>query len=248
MLKYIHGEIYRLLHKKSMYIYFSVLALGYFFLTLVRSSGLSTGAIVNDALNLFMILSVLTGGFLFSAVYTDDLNAKNLIMLVGFGMSKVKIVLSKFILMTLSSAVVWVLIPLYICFVHAVMGRPASAEIITTLYTSAMPHFLKIVAFAAVSGFVVYGSQRPTFSMVAFLLLILGVVSNLLTTAANLEFVNSIAPNFIDHLMSGIAPRILAGVMVGGSSWLLPLLEYVIYTAAALVLSMLAFLKKEMEF
>jgi len=76
MLRLINGEIYRLLHKKSMYIYFCSLAAGYFLIAFIRSGGLNAQSIVNDAFNFFNFLPAIAGGFLFSTIYTDDLTRK----------------------------------------------------------------------------------------------------------------------------------------------------------------------------
>jgi len=60
-------------------------------------------------------------------------------------------------------------------------------------------------------------------------------------------FVTSFAPNLGSHLMLGISDRILMAVTSGGA--LLGLVfEYVVYVVIALVLSAVAFHKKEMEF
>ena len=85
MLNYMRGELYRLLHKKSLYLFFGALALGYTLVAFVRSGGLGEDSLLGDAANFFGYLPALAGGFLFAAVYTDDLSAKSLATLVGFG-------------------------------------------------------------------------------------------------------------------------------------------------------------------
>ena len=242
MLKYINGEIYRLLHKRSMYIYFPAMAVGYVLLAYIRSGGFTESSIVNDAINLFNFLPILAGGFLFSAVYTDDLNSKNLISLVGFGLSKTKIVFSKLFLMTLFGTVVFGLTPVLHCGFYGFLGWPADAGTWATVYLIALKFLLTTIAFSALAGIVVYGLLRTTFSIVLYILLAFGVISGLLTTA-----LNTFAPGLIVFLMPNISNGITVGLM-GGGPVALPVFQYVVYVAAAAVLSVAAFYKKEMEF
>ena len=242
MRKYINGEIYRLLRKKSMYIYFCALAVGYMLITYIRSGGFNATAITSEANTWFFLLPPLAGGFLFAAVYTDDLNAKNLITLVGFGMSKTKIVIAKLILMVIGGVIVFGVVPLLHCGLFVVCGwMPASTDI-AVVYALSCKNLLISVAFAALSGIVVYGLQRATFAIVTYLLLAFNVVSSLLSAGLKMfgDFLS-------EYLMPGISNRILFG-MISGDFPFQPLIEYAVYVIIAVVISVLAFRKKEMEF
>jgi len=247
MLKYMRGEFYRLLHKKSLYIYFGALALGYFLVAFIRSGGFGENSIIGDTANLFTFLPVLAGGFLFAAVYTDDLNAKSLVTLVGFGMGKTRIVLAKLCLMALLSAGVFGLVPLFHCGVYAALGCAPGSGNWAMLYTLTLKFLLSTLAFAVLSGVMVYGTQRVTFAVVLYILLAFNVVSGLASAVLNLDFVTSLAPNLSSHLMSGISDRIFIA-LTGNGSLLRPVIEYIIYVAIAAALSIAAFHKKEMEF
>ena len=242
MIKYIHGEIYRLLHKKTMYIYFTVLALGYVLLTYVRSGGFTDKSVIADAANFFFYLPILAGGFLFAAIYTDDLNSKNLISLVGFGLSKAKIVISKLILTSVFSAVIFALAPVLHIGVYSLLGSSAELSPWLTIYALSIKFWLTTIAFSALCGVVVYGMQRSTFAFVSYILLAFGIVGGLISSA-----LSSFAPGITRFLMSGITDEIMAGI-INGSSLVMPIAAYIIYIAASILLSALAFTKKEMEF
>jgi len=242
MHKLIRGEIYRLLHKKSLYIYFAALAAGYLMLAFIRSGGFKEESVLSDAMTLFSLLPALVGGFLFAAVYTDDLNSKNLISLVGYGVNKATIIITKFFLMALFSAAIFVVVPLYHCAVYAVLGQPVTASVVATVCAVSVKYLLASIAFAALSGIVVYGLQRSTFAIVSFLLLAFGVVGSLVSVA-----LNTFAPSLTRHLMSGISDAILLGLL-GGSPLSMPVVEYVIYVLIGLALSVIVFFRKEMEF
>ena len=247
MLKLINGEIYRLLHKKRMYIYFCLLAVGYFLIAFIRSGGFNEQSIIGDAANFFSFLPALAGGYLFSAIYTDDLTAKNLITLVGFGTNKAKIILVKFILSALFGAVVYALAPLLLYVSHAAFGWTAAASTMATVYAVSFKYFLVTLGYSALSGIAVYGLQRTTFAMVLYILLAFNIIGSLVTVL----LVNMIGIDFAtiitNRLMSGLTDRILAG-LVGSGSLTMPIIEYIIYVAIVATISVIAFNKKEMEF
>jgi len=236
------GELYRLLRKKSLYIYFGALAAGYFALAFIRSGGFKEESVTGDALTMFSMLPALAGGVLFTAVYTDDLNSKNLISLAGFGLSRATIVIVKFILIALFGTVVFGLAPVYHCAVYAVFGRTATAGMAGVICAVSLKHLLATLAFSAVSGIVVYGFQRATFAIVSYLLLAFGVIGSLIAVA-----LNTFAPGLTRHLISGVTDRILADILSGGTP-VLPLIEYTIYILVAVALSVVVFSRKEMEF
>jgi hypothetical protein len=247
MINLINGEIYRLIHKRSMYVYFLSLAAGYSIVAFIRSGGFNEQAIVNDALNFFGFLPALAGGFLFAAIYTDDLNAKNLITLVGFGVGKIKIVLAKTILMAMLGAVAFALAPLLLFATHALFGWAASASTMSTIYAISLQYFLVAIGYSALSGIAVYGIQRATFAMVLYILLSFNIIGNLITVFLSNMVGGAAARVLAARLMSGIAGRIFAGI-IGGSPPVVPFIEFFVYVAIALAGSVMAFDKKEMEF
>ena len=242
MFRLIGGDIYRLLRKKSLFIYIGALAAGYFALAFIRSGGFTEESLVNDALSLFIVLPALVGGYLFAAVYTDDLSSKNLVSLVGFGLNKAAVIIAKFMVTVLFSAVIFGLMPLYHTAIYTVLGQKATGNMAAIIYAASLKHLLTAIAFSALSGIVVYGLQRATFAIVAYLLLAFGVVGSLVSIA-----LNTFAPTLTEHLMSGITDRILL-CMMSGKSLTGPVIEYIVYVLLALALSIVAFYRKEMEF
>ena len=225
-----------------MYIFFAALAAGYLLITYIRSGGFNNESITGDAISIFNFLPVLAGGFLFAAIYTDDLNSKNLISLVGFGLSKVKIIISKFILITLFSAVIFGLVPLLHCGVYHLLGWAASADTWMVVYAASVKYFLTTVAFSVLSGVVVYGLQRTTFAIVTYILLAFNIVSGLIATG-----LKTFAPGLTKILMSSISDKVMFNIISGGSLTV-PVIECAVYVFIAAALSALAFYKKEMEF
>jgi hypothetical protein len=247
MFNYLRGEIYRLLRKKSLYIYFGAFALAYILLAFIRMGSGGADRTPKDAASLFTFLPPIVGGYLFSAIYTDDLNAKTLPALIGFGTGKAAIIFTKLILAALFSAVIMALIPLFMCAVNAVFGAGVSFSAFGGVYARGLKAWMETVAFASLSAAAVYGLQRATFGMVTYLLLSLGIVSRLLGALFSWEPINNLLPGLSNHLMAGISLRTLTGLLMS-ESIAPPIAEYVIYVSAAAALSVLAFRKKELEF
>jgi hypothetical protein len=252
MLDYLRGEVYRLLHKRSMYIYLGALALAYLALAFIRSAGFDENAIISDAEYLYPFLPALVGGFMFAAIYTDDLNSRNLTVLVGYGLPKLCLVIAKLLLMLLFTTAVFVCVLAVTCLAHTAMGWPPRPEALRTVGFLALQHLLSTVAWAALAGLVVYGLQRTTFAIVAYVLLSLGIVGSLMTTVLDMDLISSVIPDLKSHLMSGISMRLTLPLAIAQpeaeGAILQALFEYLIYVAASTALSTAAFTRREMEF
>jgi hypothetical protein len=79
-------------------------------------------------------------------------------------------------------------------------------------------------------------------------LLSLGIVGSLLGMVFDMEIIRSVFPDLQIHLMDGISTRILYGILYPDGSIVQPCIEYLVYLAIAIVLSVIAFNRKEMEF
>lgn len=242
MLNLIQGELYRFFHKKSMYIYFGILGLGYFFVIFMRSGGFDEGSVAVDATTLFEIFPVLIGGFLFATIYTDDLNSKSLITLVGYGMSKSQIVMAKFLLVTWLGMLLFAMGPLYHIAIYALFGYVATGQQIGMIYAFTLTVLLRTLAYCAIGGIAVYGLQRPTFSFVTYILFAFSIVKTIITLLIGilkLEVDGYLLSNVIDQIMIG---------MIIGEGLAESVIKYLVYLIVALLLSAIAFNKKEMEF
>jgi ABC-type transport system involved in multi-copper enzyme maturation permease subunit len=241
MYNYLRAETYRLLRKKSLFVFLILVIAGYLMLAFARSGGISDESIVSDT-NLFMLLPPVIGGVLFAAIYTDDLSSKNLSTLVGFGLGKAKIVLVKFILMAILAAVIFGLTPVVMYLFYAFFGYVASPEIMGGIYLLAFKYYLMSLVFAVLSGILVYGVQRSTVAVVTFVVLSIGLVGQLLGLVVNnfLEDSSQYLPSsIIDLLYVNLASQ-------GPIVW--PIFGLGIYIIGAIILSTVLFNKKEMEF
>jgi ABC-type transport system involved in multi-copper enzyme maturation permease subunit len=247
MLSYFGGEVYRLFHKRSMYIYFGVLALGYLLLTFFRAHTFGYGSVLTDAENLYLYLPPLVGGFLFAAVFTDDLNSKNITTLVGFGLSKAAIVVAKFLLVLLFSAICYALVMLLTWLIHAAFGWPASADMMVVVGKYAFKQLLTTVVFAAIASIFVYGFLRTTFALVFYLLFVLSVFGALLARLFSLDFFMKIIPNLANYLPDSLIDQLSEG-MIAGSFPIGPSIGCALYIVVSIVIAIIIFSRRELEF
>jgi hypothetical protein len=230
-----------------MYIYFGVMAVLYFLFVFITSNGYrEPKSVVNDANLFFGMLPVIAGGFFFSAIYNDDLNSKNLIAIVGFGINKTKIVIAKLILMTLAGIVICGVTPLFHYVVYIINGCAAKTSSIPTLYIIMLKYFLLILAYASIAGIAVYGTQRKTFSMVLYILLATGIIGGLIELILFFIFKEK-SSDYTVHLIGNITNRILLGID-GKDKLIMPIIEYIAYIIIAAGTSIAALHRKEMEF
>ena len=246
MLKYLAGEIFRIAHKKSLYVYFASVAVFYLIISFVRSGGFGPQSAVSDAFLFFGYLPVIAGGFMFQAVYADDLNSKNLATLIGFSLGKVKIVTAKLALTVLFCAAVYSAAPLIICAAHAAFGHAAGTGGLRMIYSLSLKYLLATVGCSALAATAVYGTQKPTFAFVLYILLALNIIGGLVTLLVSGTLGAGAASFVAGRLFSGVTDRILEGV-TGGQNPARAAVEYLAYVAVASAASIAAFMKKETE-
>ena len=139
-------------------------------------------------------------------------------------------------------AVVFAVAPLVHAGFYALLGFPASAASLGMVYVVSLKFFLMTVAYAALSGIVVYGIQQTTVAIVTYVVLAFGIVGTLLSVA-----LGSFFPAIKTILVSGVTDGVLMGVTTG-APMTGAIIGYVMYLAVAVGFAVLAFAKKEMEF
>jgi len=243
MLDLFRGEVYRILHKRNMYLYLGGIAFLYLLIVFIRSAGFTANSVVTDAATLMMVLPAILGGYFFASLFSDDLSAKNLITLVGYGVSRIKIVLTKLILMAIFTVITFgAMFGLHLG-AYALFGFAATGVQLRLIAAIGLQFVLMTMGFTALSAVVVYGTQKSTFAVVTYFLLSFNVVSMLARAAAHLANID-INP----HLISGTSGQLMLSIANPGSGFVAPGLEYLAYLILAIVAAIVLFKKREMEF
>jgi ABC-type transport system involved in multi-copper enzyme maturation permease subunit len=249
MSRYVRAELYRLAHKKSLLIYLVALVAAYMALVFIRSSRLDDDTFMSDISNLEQWLPLFIGGILFAALFTDELGCGSLGAMVGYGLSKARLVVSKLALIAGCSAVLLALVPPIFAAVLALFGAAPVQGDVSAAYALMLKAWMVIVAFSTVAAIVAYGSQRATFAIVAYLFLSAGIVSGLLGAALSSETVSAIVPG-ADQLLASRTSLNVSSALIAGAPGeaLVPAVEWIVYVIVATFIATLVFNKREMEF
>lgn len=242
MIRLIRGEGYRLCHKKSIYIYLAALTLGYILLAFIRAPGFTAQSVVTDADNLFMLTPALLGGIIFSTIYLDDLRANSLLTLIGSGLGRTRIVAAKFLLTMFVSTLTFGLLPLVHSVLYRLLGSPFTMAQLGSIYLIALKYLLLTLGYIALSSVIVYGTRRPSFALVGYMLLVFTVIGGLL-----LLLTNNLGLDLTQHLLTGITVRITNPTQSGTLPYA-TLLEYLAWILGSSTLAVIALNEKEVEF
>ena len=239
MLNLIKADAYRILFKKNFYIYFISLFVLYCLILLFQSNSLTEAGIISQANSIFTFLTLIGGGYLFATIYNDDLNAKSLPALIGFGKKRITIIISKLILTIIISSIVFLLgyVTLYLSFMALGLNIDQSTNI--ALIKIMFTNLLKLWAFCNIVSILVYGTQKATTSIVIFVLLAANIISQLLFVLFS-QFKGTI--DLTVYLISPIVNELVNNVSIQ------TITPYIIYNALFIALAYVMFRKKDLEF
>jgi ABC-type transport system involved in multi-copper enzyme maturation permease subunit len=211
-----------------------------------QRGNLSESIFLTLSIQLADILPLAIGGFLFATIYNDDLSARSLSSVIGFGLRKSTIVLSKLIIMIALCAVA---VPLTFVANYGLFAF-FGVDVGGMLNLSAgifMQAGLLAVAYAAVASIVVFGIQKATLAITAYIFIAVGLARQLLGAVLGQEVVVNTVGDLTQYLAHSITSGILTSVVTGPFDSLL-VVQYVVYVAVAVVISVYVFRKKELEF
>jgi len=243
MLNLFRGEVYRIFHKRNTYVYLGAVLLGYLAITFMRSRGFNENSVFTDASNVFQFMPALLGGYFFTGIFSDDLTSKNLITLVGYGTSRVKIVVTKLLLMVAFSTGAFALLTAVHFGIYALLGHAATGPVVGFVFAVALQNLLLTIGFAVVAAIVVYGTQKPTFAAVTYFMLAFNVVTMIIRAVTGMLDID-----LSGRLLSGTAANIMLGLVTPGGSGAAPWVEYLAYLALAIGAAIFVFKRREMEF
>lgn len=253
MINYIKADVYRLFHKKSLYIYYSALAILFLFITYMMSDILTAQNAVDYTAGILRFLPVLFGGFIFAAVYIDDLIAKSLPQILGFGINKTFILFSKIIISTLINILFLLLALLIICMSFMAFGVKIDNIMDIMLKMLIRPVLLTTV-YIAVASIAAFGTQNTAVAIIVYLFFSSGLVDFLLNELLRLEYIRMAASTDIRHYFLYTIEAIVYEIddMIFLPNYysfsIIPVIQYIIFLIITLFLSVLAFDKKEIEF
>ena len=196
MINYINAELYRILHKKSNLIYLAVIFIIFFALVLYVGT---VNNMTMDDLNfagpaLISLLPIFVGIPVFMSVYNDDISAKNLSNVVSSGVNKKIIPLAKFIVAAIYLLAVFIFAALV--FYALVFFAVKTLNVIdnVAILGKAVIIYLMTLGFIWIVGIITYAFQKSSLSTIAYVILPLGLVSQIVSLlkmlSKNLAFIS----------------------------------------------------------
>lgn len=247
MINYIKAELYRTTHKKSMYMYYAALVLGFLLIIIFASNMDATSYLEILGLALVSMTAVFVAGQVFMSVYGDDVSSKSLGLSVSTGLSRTKIIIAKFIVSVVLVVCIYFVLSIVAGMVYLVLGGNFSSQdqtYIRFIFFRLAIQIVVMLVFMVLTTIVLYTSQSSTASSIVLILLIMGFVYNILgMISSGIPFVSELMPYTVTALQGSINDAYMMKDIVEYSDIMI-LLGYLV---AGLGLSSFALGRKELS-
>lgn len=241
MFNYVQAELYRIFSKRGMYIFFGVLLLlVVVFLVMMRNTYTadSVGEFVGMILAFLMLVG---GGYLFGTIYNDDLSAKTLPSLLGFGRKRAFIVIGKLIVTVIMLTGLFVIGSAILFGLMGLLAGGITSTSFQAGLTMTVLYWLSAIGYFAISAVVVYGTQKTTLSIVTFVLMGTGFIEQLLDIPFS-RLKESTGLDLMPYKIMNL------GMSIAADHKYWDILPYIVVVGLFVGLTILAFHKKDLEF
>lgn len=244
MFNYIKAELYRVTHKRSLYIYYGILITAFLGITLISSISDAIGLLeLGTILPPFIGMFVFIYGFI--TVYADDLSSKTLGSSLSTGVSRSSLILSKIIVFCVYLISVFAVLLAIFFGLYLVYGGSFTSleiEIIKAMLQLGVVSILSNLAFIGISSLIVYGLQSSNGSIFAFVLLSLGFVTNILDLISlALPIIKDALQFTVTSVMTSAMQAISSRAAIPDQFWIVTS----IYIVGTVALSIVLFKRRE---
>lgn len=249
MLKLIRSEIYRLLHKKSLYMTNAVLmvifgAILYFAMTEAGRDDMSMMLIGNS---LLPITPYIFGAIWFIAVYTDDFGSKSLSNIVAAGYPKWMIVVSKFIVFVLFVIFQYIILGIFYALIWLlVVGHLPNlpAEGFNMLINTTIVCMILTIGFGVLASLVGYLSQKTVYGVMIYFLAGFGLFAQIVNLLSNMfDWLKPVFDNMLYTQVGNNFGLVMSNKPIDNQLWIVAGL----YIVVSMILSTLALENNEIE-
>lgn len=179
------------------------------------------------------------------AIFSDDFRAKSMQIAIGCGIGRNRVIVSKWLEFVIFSFMDWVSMLVLTLITCAVSGNKIQAVVVGEIVITVFHIILKNITMAAYVGILAFLLQNVTTPMILYILLSTGIVETIVSVAT----INpTIALLHLDSRTPLGMVNYAESRMAMGSFPFLTYLGIAIYIALGLIITMVAFRKKELEF
>ncbi len=239
------SDILRILKKKTYWIVLGIVLLLSVVSVLQSRTSVFTN-IISQRTNIQNTGSVILGICIFLSVYADEFSSRSMQCIIGRGLSRSKLQIAKFldcVILTINSYVLWAIWVMLLNLIFRTnMGSFETTVLYTTFFTSA----LQAISYATISAIFLYKSSNVAAATVIEILfyIVFYTFIHMISSSAPL------APLIIleRNSLTGKLNSIYTSIILGQSSIGLIANVIIVFVGGALIISILIFRKKELEF
>lgn len=179
------------------------------------------------------------------AIFSDDFKAKSMQIAIGCGLGRNRVIVAKWLQMVIFSLIDWFAVMLLSILASFVFGNKIPAVVLGELSVIVLHSILRNITICAYVGIVVFMLQSITTPMILFILLSTGIVETIVKMA-------SMDPSVALLKLDSRTPLgMINYAQTRLSMGMFPLFTYIciaLYIALGLVITMILFKKRELEF
>lgn len=249
MNNYIFADIKRILHKKSFLAAAGIYAGIFLFMMFIYFNPTFTAdAYIAKTKNFLSFFPFLIGLALFLSVYYDDFKSKSMQIAIGYGIPRYKIVLSKFIESVVLFAVTALCILVIVLVAPAAMSLSLNATQITELISGVFTEMLRAIGYVTISAVPVFYTQNAVSGTICTVLLSSKTVLIFSSMILGQDFIVNSLGNLTKYLFTVQLYSAQSAFVQSGSFSLSLIPTITVYVFLPVLLSVLCFNKKELEF
>lgn len=179
------------------------------------------------------------------AIFSDDFKAKSMQIAIGCGIGRNRVIVSKWLEFVIFSVMDWASMLILTLIASAIFGNGIQGVVVGEIIIIMFHIILKNITIAAYVGILAFVLQSITTPMIIYILLSTGIVE----TIVNVATINpTVAMLHLDSRTPLGMVNYAQARMAMGTFPFLTYLGIAAYIALGLIITMLVFKKKELEF
>ncbi len=246
------GDLYRILKRKSLYLVLALAVMYDIFSCIYTfSTKLITGfSYTHDQLANVRMIAVAFGLIIFLTVYADEFRSMAMTHAIGRGISRGKVILTKFLNSLFASVLLFSLLTVVILVFTAIMwltGLEFSFDELKALFLRIFIEEYQAVGYITFSAIIIYMTRNAAVSFISYFVFSL-LIPLILLFAEETAFMEYVPVN--RFYFTALADEIYTDLMFGftGHAFILFMLCTLVYFGGALVIIYAAFKNKELDF
>jgi hypothetical protein len=204
-----------------------------------KNAALASINTVMDSLKLALSIVI------FLALFVDDFKSMSMTQMIGYGMSRKKIVLSKFIDSVILSSIFYVVLVPVLFLLFSLFHRPLTGEYASFVLFGILFGALKTIASVTIAALVLYLTNNMAMGIFALLILQILPVGLQMMSASPAIRVLHLDRYFMDGMFGYAHTNFILGLVPEGIFW--TILCVVIYIGLVLAGTIIYFDRKELD-